>query len=45
MYRIYWESSIKKSNGCLMTYSNAKEYVKLLNKKYPDIKHWIKEEK
>ena len=42
MYRIYWESSIHKGNGNPLTYSIANAWVIALNKKYPEIKHFLK---
>ena len=43
MYKIYWKSSIHSGNGEPVTYSIASAWVIELNKKYPDIKHWLEQ--
>ena len=44
MYRISWKSLITGfiGNGeYIFSHDDAKEYIDILNKKYPYIEHWI----
>ena len=43
-YKIYWKSEITGESGHSikpMTFNTAKTWVNDLQKKYPEIKHWI----
>jgi len=42
MFKIHWNSNFTSGNGSPVTYSIGKEWVKLMNKKYPEIKHYLK---
>ena len=45
-YTIYWESLISNEKGCgtdSFTYEIANSWIDMCNKRYPHIKHYIKE--
>jgi hypothetical protein len=41
MYKIYWKGSKNSGSGSPMNYEAAKHLADFLNKKHPEITHWV----